>query len=254
MKTSHSAAAPAALALSLAASFAMSTALHAQTDPSIPVGNLDAFPTIVQTGTHPTLTWDIEYPSTVIDVIDIIPPGTIEPKEDLYMDVRIVGTGVTRAYTNRYGQVYKTESVVAECWMRFNSSYWNRMFQGNLYDVNPNEVVFSSLVHDGYSINFGGRYLESNNHWSTFYSSENSNTNVIALKDGDEVPDRIPDWGAPSLESFLVPYLGSDGKIDIGPMDVFYVMELTHTNQNHSGFDLQDMIVLVTFRRVPAGN
>ena len=36
-------------------------ASQAQTNqtPLIPSGNLSAFPTIVQAGTHPTLTWDV---------------------------------------------------------------------------------------------------------------------------------------------------------------------------------------------------
>jgi hypothetical protein len=52
---------------------------------------------------------------------------------------------------------------------------------------------------------------------------------------------------APTIESFIRPYLSEDGKIKIGPRDVLYLMELTHTNPNHSGFDLQDMALLVTF-------
>lgn len=228
----------------------LATLCRAQTDPAIPVGNLDAFPTIVQTGTHPTLTWNIEYPSTVTDVVDVDPPNDVEPKVDLYMDVRVVGTGVTRAYYNNYGQVYRTESVVAQCWMKVNNEYWNLMFQGDLYDVNPDDVLYTRLVRAGDSIEFGGRYLNSNNSWNTFYSTQNTNTNILALVDNDVVPDNIPDWGAPSLESFLEPYMDQDNRVQIGPMDVFYVMELTHTNQSHSGFDLQDMIVLVTFRRV----
>jgi hypothetical protein len=31
-------------------------------------------------------------------------------------------------------------------------------------------------------------------------------------------------------------------------MDVIVFMELTHTNTNDSGYDLQDMVLLVTFK------
>lgn len=61
--------------------------------PAIPVGTLSAFPTIVQTGTHPQLTWQITIPETVDDVIDIEEPGTVVPKRDLIMDIRILGAG-----------------------------------------------------------------------------------------------------------------------------------------------------------------
>ncbi len=71
--------------------------------------------------------------------------------------------------------------------MRLNSSSWRLQFQGKLHDVNPNEIVHTGLVREGESINFGGRYLSSSNRWSTFYSSQNSSKNVIALVDGDSV-------------------------------------------------------------------
>lgn len=245
MKTSRMAAVAAHLI-----AFAVCPQSARATDPAVPVGNLDAFPTVVQTGTHPTLTWNIQYPSLVVDVIDILPPGTIQATETLYMDVRIVGTGVTRAYFDSRGRLTSTESVTAQARMRVNTGSWTTIFQGNLYDVNPNQIVHTRQVVNGTRINFGGRYLNSNGSWTTTYTSENSSTNVIALVDGDLVPNRVPDWGAPTLESFLQPYMTADNRVNIGPMDVIYVMELTHTNQNDSGFDLQDMVVLVTFRRV----
>ena len=62
MKTSQLAATSAALfAIAPIAGFAQSRA----TIPTQPVGDLSAYPTIVQTGTKPTLTWGIVYPSTV---------------------------------------------------------------------------------------------------------------------------------------------------------------------------------------------
>jgi hypothetical protein len=54
----------------------------------------------------------------------------------------------------------------------------------------------------------------------------------------------------PTVEDFIKPYLDSNGKIKIGPMDVIYLMELTHTNKYDAGFDLQDLCLLVTFRKV----
>lgn len=245
MKTSHMA----ALAAHVVA-YALFPQISHATDPAVPVGTLDAFPTIVQTGTHPTLTWDIQYPSLVEDVINITPPGTIQATQTLFMDVRIVGTGVTRAFFDSRGRLTSTESVTAQARMRINSGSWSTIFQGNLYQVNPNQVVHTRQVVNGTVINFGGRYLNSDGSWSTTYTSQSSTTNVIALVDGDLVPNRVPDYGAPTLESFLRPYMTSDNRVNIGPMDVIYVMELTHTNQNDSGFDLQDMVVLVTFRRV----
>ena len=86
MKTSH-------LAVISSAVIAMCTLVYQNspaadsTIPSIPVGSLTAFPTIVQTGTKPTLTWNISYPTVVTEVVMIDPDGTITPKENLIMDM-----------------------------------------------------------------------------------------------------------------------------------------------------------------------
>jgi len=45
------------------------------TTPTTPMGTLTAYPTVVQTGTKPTLSWSIDYPSTVSDVAVINPPA-----------------------------------------------------------------------------------------------------------------------------------------------------------------------------------
>lgn len=60
--------------------------------PALPFGTLTAFPTVVQTGTKPALTWAILYPSTVSDVAEINPPGTITPDQPVYVSVQPVCT------------------------------------------------------------------------------------------------------------------------------------------------------------------
>lgn len=64
----------------------------------------------------------------------------------------------------------------------------------------------------------------------------------------------MPEYNAPSLESFLRPYLDAGGRVNIGPMDVIVFMELTHTDQADGGYDLQDMVLLVTFKAVAKNN
>jgi hypothetical protein len=72
---------------------------------------------------------------------------------------------------------------------------------------------------------------------------------VRALVSGQSCPTNVPDYNAPSLESFLKPYLDSTKKVKIGPMDVIIIMELTHTDTSSVGYDLQDLVMLVTFRK-----
>jgi hypothetical protein len=114
--------------------------------------------------------------------------------------------------------------------------------------VNPNTVVFSRKdILANQTLRFGGRFFH-NNSWGTLYTSSSGTQNVRTLVSGDIPPNKVPEYGAPTLESFLRPYLGSDGKVKIGPMDVIVFMELTQTKTHDSGYDLQDMVLLVTFK------
>src|SRR5690606_17692699 len=85
--------------------------------PLIPSGNLSAFPTMVQTGTHPTLTWDITLPEGISDIISIEGPGTVIPNRCMIMDVRILGASVKKVWTNPQGKVTKWEWVPTEAQM-----------------------------------------------------------------------------------------------------------------------------------------
>jgi hypothetical protein len=218
----------------------------AQTNPSIPAGTLSAFPTVVQTGTKPTLTWSINYPSIVEDFVTVTPPATVTPKENLVCKIRMLGLGVTSQNSNGSITYYRTRARI-----RFNgSSSWSDIYDGKQTDSNVQQqkIVKTYNVNRNQPIYFGGQYY--NNEWITFYSSL-SGDNVRTLINGQTPPSNIPDYNAPSLEQFLKPYLDASGKVKIGPMDVIVFMELTHTASQKSnvGYDLQDCVMLVTFSK-----
>lgn len=244
MKTTSHLAAVKAVVLASCGLIAASHTLNAQANsPSIPVGWLTAFPTVVQTGTKPTLTWDISYPSVVKDFVEVIPPSTVNPKAELDVEVRVLGNGVTVS-TSGGGFSF----VNAEATLSFNSGSYSRIFYGTNLNVNPNTIVWSrTRIRAGERLRFGGRFFH-NNSWGTTFTSQSSTPNVRSLVSGDTPPSKLPANGAPTLESFIRPYLGTDGKVKIGPMDVIVFMELTHTNEADSGYDLQDMVLLVTFK------
>ena len=244
MRTTSHLAAVKAVVLASCGLFAASAQLNAQAaSPSIPVGWLTAYPTVVQTGTKPTLTWDISYPSVVKDFVDVVPPAEVIPKVDLDVEVRVLGNGVTVS-TSGGGFNF----VNAGAYLSFNGGSYSNIFFGTNNDVNPNTVVWSkSKIRKNQSLRFGARYYYNNN-WGSFFHSTDGSYNVRTLVSGDTPPNKIPEFGAPSLESFIRPYLGSNGKVKIGPMDVIVFMELTHTNEYDSGYDLQDMVLLVTFK------
>lgn len=244
MKNSHIPNAAKVAAMTLCALAGASANLAAQSSsPSIPVGWLSAYPTVVQTGTKPTLTWDISYPSIVKDFVDVTPPATVVPKVDLDVDVRVLGNGVTVSTSNGGFNFVNAEAVLS-----FKNGSYSRIFYGTNNNVLPSAVVWSkSLIKKGESLRFGGRY-NYNNSWGTLFTSSSGTQNVRVLVAGDTPPNKVPEYGAPTLESFIRPYLGADGKVKIGPMDVIVFMELTHTKESDSGYDLQDMVLLVTFK------
>jgi hypothetical protein len=203
----------------------------------IPRGTLNVDRTLVQVGTRSQLNWKIEYPTVVTDVIEITPPNIIKPKESLKMRVRVLGASFQESATK-----YLPVEVM---WSKNNSS-WARVFYGTQTVVNPTKIVLDTTVKKGDVINFGGRGYR--NGWLPLYNTSVSTANLVMLKNGDKVPSTTPAFQQGLIESFLTPYLGSDKKtIKIGQRDLILLMELGQTNPAVSGFDLQDLVVLVTF-------
>lgn len=242
MKTSRLAALAAVL---VATGVSTPGALLAQqsTSPSIPVGSLTAFPLIVQPGVRPKLTWNIAYPSIVEDVVDIEQPGTIVPTEELCLEVRVLGAGVTVSSSSSNLQFVPTEAQLS-----YDGGAYGRIFYGTNNDVKPNQVVYKGTVFAGKKLRFGGRYYY-NRKWGPYFNSQSGTLNVRTLVNGEVPPTTFPLHSAPTLESFLRPYLDSQGRVKIGPMDVIVFMELTHYDSQRSdpGYDLQDMVLLATF-------
>ena len=221
------------------------------TFPAMPSGWLTAFPTVVQTGTKPTLTWGINYPSVVEDYITISSssssssPSIITADEELDCEIRVLGAGVTVTSGNSGAYSF----VPTEAQVSYDGGTYQQLFYGTNLQVNPNQVVYSKTIPKNKKLRFGGRYRY-NNQWGPYYNSQSGTQNVRMLVNGSTPPSNIPDYNAPSLESFIKPYLTAAGKVNIGPMDVIVFMELTHTDSQMSnpGYDLQDMVILVTFK------
>lgn len=215
--------------------------------PTVPVGSLDAYPTVVQTGTRPTLSWSINYPSIVENYVTITSPATCTPRENLVCEIRMLGLGVTSQNSNGSITYYRTRGRI-----KYNgSSNWTTLYDGYQTDsiVQQQGIVKTSFnVSKNQDMNFAGAYY--NNSWQTEYSSLGGD-NVRTLVNGSTPPSNVPDYNAPSLEKFLRPYLDTTGKVKIGPMDVIVFMELTHssTQKTDVGYDLQDLVMLLTFRK-----
>jgi hypothetical protein len=216
-----------------------------------PIGWLTATTNPVRAGTIPVLSWGITYPSKVIDFVNVAAPATVTPKQRLRYEVRVLGAGVTASNSNGSNMSF----VPTEAVFSFNNSSYNRIFYGTNNAVIPSTVVASGTADVNQPLRFGGRFFF-NNTWSHLYTSSTGTNNVRALVDGDFPPTTYSLVNAPTLESFIRPYLDSTGRVKIGPMDVIIFMELTHTDaqNNQMGYDCQDMVLLVTFQTLPSGN
>jgi hypothetical protein len=234
-------------AIALCAALTLAANADPATEPSIPVGSLEAYPTFVRQGTKPNLTWNITYPSVVKDYVEV-DEGEVTPKTTLIAEVRVLGAGVT------VGQDDDIEFVPTKAELQYNGGTYNEIFYGTNDDVVPSEIVWTRTVRGGRTMRFGGQYYWRND-WGPHYKSDDGTTNIRTLVNGDNPPSFKILPAAPTLESFLRPYLDDSGRVKIGPMDVIVFMELTHgeDRSDHIGYDFQDMVLLVTFKEV-SGN
>ncbi|MCX6879134.1 MAG: hypothetical protein NTW21_35810 [Verrucomicrobia bacterium] len=244
MKSQHVAAVSAALiALSALAASASPTTI-----PAIPQGTLSAFPTIVQTGTKPTLTWSILYPSTVSDLAVVSPPGTITPTEDVYVTVQPVGTNPSTCDPTQGTTPLYTDARVS-----LNGGPFLQIFYGTQADVDPAKPLYIKKVLANQTLDFGGRFVRYGE-WSPFYTTKSANFQVVALVNGATPPTTFPLHQSSALASYLRPYLDASGKVHIGPLSILILMELGQTNHGSSCFDYQDQVLLVTLSKKHPNN
>jgi hypothetical protein len=213
-------------------------------DPSIPVGSLSASPTVVQTGTKPILTWSISYPSQVRNVVTVGLNGTITPLTDLHIDLRVLGAQIGDGSSWYMVEAYRKLE---------NATSFTSFFIGKQTDVNPSTIYHTQLVRQARPIDIQGRVASNSSSnpsaWQTYFSTGTTTQNVRALVNGDTPPSYVPAFANQStIKSTLGPYIDASGKIRIGPMDVIFIFELWGTATNQSYFDMQDLVVLSTFR------
>ncbi|MFK7910272.1 MAG: hypothetical protein AB8F34_06675 [Akkermansiaceae bacterium] len=203
---------------------------------AVPTGQLDVNIAMVRQGIAPSLTWKIDYPTEIVDIVDIPPTDEIIPKTKLRVKISMVGVGLT----DQRGVKYAAENFI-----KFGSSNWQTLFTGNGSEVRPNNVLVDRTVQQGETIRFAARVKLDG--YSYYY---NQDKNITVLRNGDTPPNVAAGYDDQSpVASYLRPYV-KNGKIALGPMDMIYVSELTHTDPRHSGYDMQDSIVLVQFEKI----
>ncbi|RYD46932.1 MAG: hypothetical protein EOP83_28850, partial [Verrucomicrobiaceae bacterium] len=207
-------------------------------DLDAPRGTLAIDRDLVRVGMKSQLSWQIEYPAPITSVVDIVPPNVIKPKKDMKMKVRVLGASFQETITS---------FLPVEVQWSKNSATWSRIYYGLQTNVLPSIPVLQTTVKAGDTINFGGRGYRDRS-WLPLYNTAQTTNNLVMLKNGDRVPSTVPALNGSSIESFLKPYMDTvTKKVKIGDRDLILLMELGQTNTSNSGFDLQDLVVLVTF-------
>jgi len=222
--------------LLIAASVAFTASAFSDQAPAIPTGTLNVNQLMVRQGEAPALTWNIEYPTQVTDVIDITPEDEIIPKTKLRIRVKMIGVGLTDQHGTQYP---------AKVYMKFGNASWNNIFTGSSADVQPNKKLVNKVVQPGTTFKFAAKV-----NWGSYDYYYNESPNIKILKNGDTPPSVAAGYSdQTSVAAYLRPYI-KNGKIALGPMDIIYVSELTHSSTSHHGYDMQDAITLVTFEKV----
>ena len=201
-------------------------------DPQPPVGTLTAKHNTVISGSLPTLTWSVTHPSRDIDnIVKIESDGDVVTKNKVRVDVYMLGTSVS----TDFGQTQHEITTQIDL-----GSGYQDFFTGEGKDVVPSDVLISGVVPAGTKINFRAYFTE----WV-----DNKSEQVIVLKDDDTPPAQLVKNGAAYQQNYLSGLL-RNSKLDMGPFDLIYCVELTHTDKNSSGYDLQDCIVLLRFTEI----
>ncbi len=202
----------------------------------IPTGTLAVDRSLVQVGTRSQLNWQIQYPVTITNLVDVTATGTIIPKHNLTMRVRTLGVAF---------QSGSTLLPLEGSWSK-NNAPWTRFFYGTAPTVKPTNVLVETPVIANDRIDFGGRGW-SGSSWYPFHHTQTSDRYVIVLKNGDSAPSYAPAYDQKSVDSFLAPFIDGSGRIRIGSRDLIILWEASTAAPGTTYFDMQDLVVLVTF-------
>lgn len=207
-----------------------------QADEAAPRGTLNVDRDLVRVGTRSELDWQIQYPTPVTEVVDIINNGTIVPKKNMKMRVRTLGVAFQSGNT----------LLPLDAYWSLNNGAWQRFFYGTGPQVKPADILVNVNVKKNDRVDFAGRGY-SGSSWYPLHHTRTYDPYVIVLKNGDRAPSYAPAYNQNSVGSFLKPYIDGSGKIRIGDRDLIILWEASTALPGTPYFDMQDLVVLVTF-------
>ena len=204
----------------------------------VPRGTLNVDRDLVRTGMNSQLDWNIEYPTPkVTDIVDIVPPQRIVPKKKVTMKVRVLGVAFQSG----------SKLLPLDAYYSINGSSWDRFFYGTGPDVEPGKVMLKKRnIAKGSVIDFGARGWLGRS-WAPFHDTTKEDQYVRVLKNGDTAPSYAPAYNQGNIISFLKPYMDDRGQVRIGDRDLIILWEASTSRPGSRFFDMQDLVVLVTF-------
>ena len=201
----------------------------------VPVGKIGAAETFVGAGEKATLNWEISYPL-----------NSGNPTETArLMTVKFITAAIGPNSTFSFWTALPGQSPIL---------FYRGISEDNRnYALNPGVVVAQSVVEAGETIELIAQHHQAHSslRGKTVSTADPSDAqNIIKLKNGDPVPTVDGVGNQRPVSQILGPY-SENGIVTIGEFEEIYLMELWTTNRNNRGFDLQDLVLLVSYEQVP---
>lgn len=210
--------------------------------PAIPIGTLTANTSLAKVGVSPTLTWNITYPQGITEVVTPGNDDTFTPKRQITMRVKIIGADYVYRYDSYGRPVYKPVQVE----VRVAGGTWTRIFSNIHSNVNPSTVIYTRVVNANQKVEFRFRGSQNTGYSDWLNYRYGPDLMVAMMVHGDNPPSYAPYLSPNGVGSYITPYMANNGTMNLGPRDLIYLCELTNTSTSAAGFDLQDLVMLVT--------
>lgn len=206
---------------------------------AFPVGWLVLRTNKIVLASFPQMEWNVS-PSAIDAQVQREDDGSFSIIREALMNVRVIGVSVTDALNG----VSSENRSKLEIRMQVNGMGYNPIFFDSSQKADPGEVADSRNVASSDVVDFGARVMTSTGEWSDWYSSSNSDSHVVTLRNGDPAPS---DETGAVPGKYLVPYLDASGRIKIGPSDLLVLIAANVNGSGETGFDHPDAAVLVSF-------
>ena len=220
--------------LFLVTSFVLVENLFSQQTLSIPQGSLKALQEKVLAGSRADIEWKISYPIHNFN------------ETDAQVTVQFITAAIGPNPTFQFGTRAEGQA--------YEEFYQGVSEENSRYDLAPGTVVSTNFVEAHSELEFLLRHSRSRvpGGWVSSVNPEHEHL-IVTVENGDLVPDVAPVPGQRSVADILVPY-SKDGVVTIGDNQQILLFEIFTTDTSHFGFDLQDVVLLVSYEQVEISN